>query len=140
MKRFEYLEHTADVLIRAYGDNLAEAFAAAADAMFDIITGHRSGTSAGKAVLVEVEANDEEALLVRFLSELIVRHEVDRVIMSDFSVEIFAGYRLKASAHAEKFVDATHAGGTHIKGVPYHLLEIRKEPSGTASVRVLFDI
>ena len=38
MKRFEFLDHTADVILQGHGDTLAEAFAAAADGLFAVIT------------------------------------------------------------------------------------------------------
>ena len=37
-KRFEFLEHTADAYIIAYGKDLAEAFENAALAMFEVMT------------------------------------------------------------------------------------------------------
>lgn len=140
MKRFEYLEHTADVLIRAHGDSSAEAYAAAAEAMFDIISGHAILSPQGQ-IQVEIEGLDLESLLVRFLSELIVRHEVDRIILGNFLVTRLSGRHLVASADWEPFSDEKHGGGIHVKGVPYHLLEINPEgPSGPASIQVLFDI
>jgi SHS2 domain-containing protein len=139
MKRIEYLEHTADVLILAHGENLAEAMAAAADGMFEIITGHTSSMSGAKTVSIDVVAEDIESLLICFLSELIVRHEVDHVVMADFAVAILPGIHLRATAGVVPFDELRDSGGTHVKGVPYHLLEIHDEP-GAASIRVLFDI
>jgi SHS2 domain-containing protein len=139
MKQIEYLEHTADVLILAHGDNLAEAIAAAADGMFEIITGHSSSGATGEPVTIEVDASDIESLVVRFLSELVVRHEIDRVVMSDFAVEMSPGFQLRATARAVPFDESQDSEGSHVKGIPYHLLEIN-DLDGAASVRVLFDI
>ncbi len=36
--KFEYLEHTADVYIRAYGKTMEEAYANSALAMFEVMT------------------------------------------------------------------------------------------------------
>jgi SHS2 domain-containing protein len=140
MKRFEYREHTADLLIRAYGENLSEAFAAAADALFEIVAGTEKTLASAKSLEIRIQGIDNESLLVRFLSALIARHEIDRVVMRNFTVTLEPGYWLQATARIEPFVDAHHGGGTHIKGVPYHLLEIAEEPDGSASVQVLFDI
>ncbi len=140
MKRYESLEHTADMLIRAYGDSLAEAYAASADALFDIITGHAVITPE-TSTSFEIEGMDAESLLVRFLSELIVRHEVDRVVMGNFEVNLLSGRKLTAVADVEAFSEQRHAGGMHVKAVAYHLLEISGEsPLGQSSVQVLFDI
>ena len=139
MKRIEYLEHTADVLILAHGDDLAEAIAAAADGMFEIIAGHSSNDATGSPVRIEVDASDIESLVVRFLSELVVRHEIDRVVMSDFTVAILPGFHLRATAKAFPFDESRDSEGSQVKGVPYRLLEI-SDLDGAASVRVLFDI
>ena len=67
MKKYEFIEHTADIAIKAYGDTLEEAFAAAAEAMFDIITAG-SEIEADKNISFAVESIDLEGLLVYFLS------------------------------------------------------------------------
>ena len=62
-KDFEIIDHTADVGIRAYGDNMSQAFANAAKALFSLITEldnveevlHRD---------TELTAADQESLLV----------------------------------------------------------------------------
>ena len=38
MKKYELIDHTADVGVKAFGNNLSECFENAAKAMFDIIT------------------------------------------------------------------------------------------------------
>jgi len=48
MKKYEFIEHTADICIKAHGDTLEEAFASDADAMFDIITARSKITSEQK--------------------------------------------------------------------------------------------
>lgn len=128
------------MLIRAYGDTLSEAYAASADALFGIITGH-AVLSPRSSVAFEIEGLDAESLLVRFLSELIVRHEVDRVVMGNFEVHLLSERHLKAVADVEPFSEALHSGGLHVKAVAYHLLQISGDPhDGPASVQVLFDI
>ncbi|MEW6051798.1 MAG: archease [Candidatus Zixiibacteriota bacterium] len=140
MARYEFIEHTADIAIRAFGDTLAEAFASAADAFFDIVTG-KSAIRPELSLSVEAEGMDREMLLVNFLSKLIVVHEVDGWVLSDFHIEFLSSNRLKATARGEKFVESRHGEGIQIKGVSYHMMEIHdggiSEPS---YVQVLFDI
>jgi SHS2 domain-containing protein len=140
MKRHEYIEHTADIAIRAYGDSLEEAFASAADAMFEIITEH-AVIEPRERVSFNIEAGDQESLLVAFLSRLVLSHEIDGWVLHDFSVTIEDGRHMHASASGERFDPDRHGGGLQIKGVSYHLMEIR-QPVGDdpASVQVLFDI
>ncbi|MEW6070047.1 MAG: archease, partial [Candidatus Thermoplasmatota archaeon] len=48
MKKYSFIEHTADIAIRAYGKNLAECFENAAVAMFDIISDTKKVKSTGE--------------------------------------------------------------------------------------------
>ncbi|MFQ6009137.1 MAG: archease [Candidatus Zixiibacteriota bacterium] len=140
MKSYEFIEHTADIIIRAYGDNLEEAFASAATALFDLLTGGTQRECKQKVEL-EVEAVDIEGLLVNFLSELIVMHEVENMVFKDFEVTLLDTTSLKAVAWGEKFSQSKHGGGISVKAATYHMIEIvdnkGQEPS---FVQILFDV
>jgi SHS2 domain-containing protein len=140
MKRYEYIEHTADIVARAYGDSLDEAFAAAAEAMFGVITGG-ARVNPTKPVTLRVESIDLPGLLVGFLSELIVINEVNSLVLTDFTVRLLDDTHLEASAVAEEFDPSRHSDGMSVKGISYHMLEIER---GTADkpcmVQVLFDV
>lgn len=139
MGRYEYIEHTADIGVRAYGDSLEEAFASAAEAMFALITDN-AGVDPSETVTLTIESQDQEGLLVNFLSELIVQHETENLVLSGFEVKI-DGNRLDSTMKGEKFSGQKHGGGTHVKAVSYHMLEIVKpEDDQQAYVQVLFDI
>lgn len=140
MKRFRFIDHTADIAVRAYGDTLEEAFAAAAEGMFAVITG---GTTIETLQPVEVRAEsiDMEGLLVSFLSELIVIHEVNNVVLTDFTVRFTGSYQLRAVGYGEPFDQTRHGQGTQVKGVSYHMMEIVNGRDSDASwVQALFDI
>ncbi len=140
MERYELIEHTADIIVKAYGRNLGKAFAIAAEAMFDIIT-DESPIERKQKVEIEADSIDIEGLLVSFLSKLIVLHEVDRLVLKDFVVVFIGDNALKATAWGEKFIEAKHGGGMHVKGVSYHMMEIvegKGEKPG--HVQVLFDV
>ncbi len=150
MKNYEFIDHTADIIARATGDTLEEAFAGAAEALFDVITG--DATSGGAAsddaavngneeIRFQVESIDLEGLLVGFLSELIVIHEVRSLVLSDFEVTLESDTKLTASCRGEKFDPGKHGEGTQVKGVSYHMIEVTRESEGTSAVvQVLFDI
>jgi SHS2 domain-containing protein len=140
MKRYEFIDHTADVIVKAYGDRLEEAFANAALGMFDIITGGAE-IKPRYQIRFEVRSIDMEGLLVNFLSELIVKHEVDNIVLAQIDVIFTGEYSLKAVARCEKFDRSRHGEGIQVKGVSYHMMEI-EEGSGseTCHVQVLFDI
>jgi SHS2 domain-containing protein len=139
MKKYEFKDHTADIIARAYGDSLEEAFASAATAMFDIITGGADiGTSERREL--QAESIDTEGLLVGFLSELIVLHETEDIVLGEFDVTI-DGNRLTAVCRGDRFDLEKHSEGTPVKGVSYHMMEIDSGGDGEpAHVQVLFDI
>ncbi len=140
MKQYEFVEHTADIVIKAYGKSLEEAFAVAATAMFDILTGEAPREHREKVEL-EVESLDLEGLLVGFLSRLIVVHEVDNMVFKDFDVTIVNSTRLKATAWGEPFDKSRHGGGINVKAASYHMIEIFDGKGEKPSyVQVLFDV
>ncbi len=140
MRHYEFVEHTADIAIRAYGDTLEDAFAEAAQGMFDIIT-DSAKVERQRKIEFTVEAIDRESLLVNFLSQLIVIHEIERVVLGHFEVKLAGQSSLSVISHGEPFDPARHGQGIHVKGVAYHMLEIREPSQGCdAMVQVLFDI
>lgn len=128
--KFEFLEHTADVLIAAHGQNMEEAFETAAIAMFEVMTDTSKITPTEEDYL-EVEAEDEYALLYNWLEALLVKFEVTRMVYSKFKVSSFEekpdGFRLKATAWGEKYNPEKHPQKVGVKAVTYHRMEIIKE-------------
>jgi len=140
MGKYEFIDHTADIAVKAYGETLGEAFAAAAEAMFDIIT-RGSDIQPTEEIQISVESIDIEGLLVSFLSELILRHEVNNLVLTDFRVTIEDDKHMSAAARGEKFEAKRHGHGVQVKGVSYHMMEIVEGKAGSpCHVQVLFDI
>jgi SHS2 domain-containing protein len=128
MKKFEWVEHPSDVGFKAYGRNLAGAFENAALALFEIIT-DTSKVEPRDAASVELEAEDEKALLYDWLDKLIYLHDSRNLVMSRFKVAITKsknGFKLKAKAYGEPLDTAKHPGRTAVKAMTYHLMEIKK--------------
>jgi SHS2 domain-containing protein len=128
--KFEFLEHTADVYIAAHGKTLEEAFENAALAMFEVMTDTEK-VSADVEDSVEVEAEDEYALLYSWLEALLVNFETKNMLYSKFKIssidETAEGFRIKAAVRGEKFNADKHAQKVGVKAVTYHRMEILKE-------------
>ena len=128
--KFEFLEHTADVYIAAHGGSLAEGFENAALAMFEVMTDTEK-VSADVEDSVEVEAEDEYALLYSWLEALLVKFETKNVLYSKFKIlnidETSDGFRIKATVWGEKFNAEKHTQKVAVKAVTYHRMEIIKE-------------
>lgn len=135
--RFEVIDHTSEVGIAARGAELAEAFANAAYGMFSIMA-ELEGVEEKVTQQIELEAEDEETLLVEWLTELLYLFEVKGIIFRRFEISQVDGRRLQARAFGEKLDTSRHQLKTAIKAVTYHLLKVEK--SNGYRVQVIFDV
>lgn len=128
--KFEFLEHTADVYVAAHGKTLEEAFENAALAMFEVMT-DTDKVSAAVKDNVEVEAEDEFALLYSWLEALLINFEIKNMVYSQFQIagieETKEGFRIKATIWGEKFNAEKHTQKVGVKAVTYHRMEILQE-------------
>jgi len=128
--KFEFLEHTADILIAAHGQNMEEAFENAALAMFEVMT-DSAKVDPEQEDSVEVEAEDEYALLYNWLEALLVKFEVNGMLYSKFKINTIQdtseSFKLNATIWGEKFNPEKHAQKVAVKAVTYHRMEIIKE-------------
>jgi SHS2 domain-containing protein len=141
-KGFEFLEHTADAYIAAYGKDLAEAFENAAVAMFDVMT-EVEKVSPKVEDKIEAEGIDEYALLYSWLEALLVKSEINRMLYSKFKISridrTLSGFRVRAKIWGEKFDLKKHLQKVGVKAVTYHRMEIIKE-SGKVTLKFILDI
>jgi SHS2 domain-containing protein len=135
---FELFDHTADVGAWAYGRSRAEAFENAALAMLSLMVNVDSLLEAEEH-RVEVEAENQEALLVAWLSELLYLVDAEGLVFRRTAIEELTDQRLVARLWGERIDPKRHALGTVVKAVTRHLLTIEKDDDGYR-VRVIFDI
>jgi SHS2 domain-containing protein len=107
MKRFETLDHTADIGLAIYGKDLKSLFKHAGEGFFHIITDL-------KKVRLRVEKRVElggeglERLMVDWLGELLYLHDVDHLLFREFVIESVGEEGLRAVAKGEPFQDGLH--------------------------------
>jgi len=142
-KPFEFLEHTADLYIAAYGESLEEAFENAASAMFEGMTDLNKVQSKLEDT-VEVDGHDEQALLYNWLEALLVKFDILGNLYSRFKVTSIAktsvGFKLKAKIRGEPFNPEKHLSKVGVKAVTYHQMEILKDAKGAVTVKFILDI
>jgi len=136
MKKFELIEHTADMGLRAYGKDLPEAFANAAYGMFSIIA-DLDGIKEAESRRVEVSAGDVESLLFEWLNSLLYYFDVEGFVFKRFDIIEFGEKRLAADCFGEKYDPARHQIKLGVKSATYHLLEV--DPARN-QVQVIFDV
>ncbi|MEW5759702.1 MAG: archease [Candidatus Thermoplasmatota archaeon] len=135
MMRYELIEHTADIGIKAYGKNLEEAFENSAFGMFKLITDTEI-KNVGE-VIIKLESEEIDDLLVKFLSELLFLYQTELYIFSEFDVKLKKNdkYYLEAKARGETLKN--HECINDIKAVTYHMLEVNEKEG---YVKVIFDV
>jgi len=138
MRRYKFIDHTADIGVVAFGKYLPEAFANAAYAMFDILT-DVSKVEGNESFMLEVSARNQDELLVTWLDELLFRYETERIVCDRFVINSLDDKNLNATVFYEKIDHNKHEIKTEIKNVTYHQLKIKKVRRGW-SIQVIFDV
>ena len=138
MKRYELIDHTADVGIRAFGKNLEELFRNTAVGMFEMMTDLEKVAHKVRQE-IRLEEKNVEDLLIRWLQELLYRFSVDRAFYGDFQFTALTEQKLSAVIRGEKINDQKHTLKKEVKAVTYHGLKVEKTKEGWVG-EVIFDI
>jgi SHS2 domain-containing protein len=143
--RFEIVEHTADVGIRAWGDDLKEVFEAAAKGMVSIVVDSGSVKERVKRE-IGVEAENIEELLIKWLREILFSMEREGVLYSQIEVKEanFYGregdsYRILGDLSGERLNMTRHGICTEIKAVTRHGFFLKRRKRGWEA-QILFDV
>jgi riboflavin kinase/FMN adenylyltransferase len=134
LPRYEEIEHTADLAMRAYGRDLEELFANAAYGLFDLMA-EPAADEPPRRREVALEGSDYEALLVDWLNELIYLHEVEGETYHRFTIQDLSPTLLRATVEGGPTGRKTKA----IKAATFHDLRIRQTEEGYEATMV-FDV
>ncbi|XP_057413461.1 protein archease isoform X1 [Balaenoptera acutorostrata] len=109
-RKYEYLDHTADVQLHAWGDTLEEAFEQCAMAMFGYMTD--TGTVEPlQATEVETQGDDLQSLLFHFLDEWLYKFSADEFFVAR-EVKVLnidqRNFKLRSIGWGEKFSLSKH--------------------------------
>jgi SHS2 domain-containing protein len=138
MRRFEVLDHTADIGLIVYGENLKALFENAGEAFFHLITDLRKVRRRTER-RIEIGRESLERLMVDWLAELLYLHEVENLLFKGFKVESIGEEGLKAVAKGEPFQEGVHVIKTQVKAVTYHQITVREE-NGVWRAQIIFDL
>ncbi|PSN48190.1 Archease-like protein [Blattella germanica] len=139
--QYEYLDHTADVQLHAWGDTLKEAFEQCATSMYGYMT-EIDTVEIKECQEFEAEGHDMLSLLFHFLDECLFLFCADpyfiarKVIIEEFDK---TNFRIKARAFGEEFEIGKHPQGTEVKAITYSNMQVH-ENEGKCEVFVIIDI
>ena len=127
MIAFEYLEHTADVMFRAYGKTAEEMLCNAASALFQAMVDPTT-IAAQEIWTVELEGDDLDDLAYRWLSEIIFLFETESAVFSTFSLQLKQDekMRLYGKIGGERIDLGRHAFENEVKAVTRHKFGIKE--------------
>lgn len=141
MKKFELLDHTADIKMRVFGGSLEKVFENAAYGMASIqIEDLKSKVNNKDFILqskriIKVESIDIETLLVDFLSEILTLSDTYQESYPKVSNIKMIKNRIEAEIEGFK----VHRFDEDIKAVTYHEAKV-EEKNGDWFAEIIFDI
>ncbi|CAG9768968.1 unnamed protein product [Ceutorhynchus assimilis] len=142
-KKYEYLDHTADVQLHSWGDTLKEAFEQCGISMFGYMTELES-IEIKQCEEIEATGDDLEGLLFHFLDELLFLFSCDpflicsKLVITQF--ETGEEFRIKCKCYGEEFQIGKHPQGTEVKAITYSAMHIVNEPDKRKELFVIIDI
>ncbi len=134
-KRFEEIEHTADLSIRVWGSDLAELFANAAYGLAHQLADDPDSISPAVECQVELEAYDVETLLVDWLDELLYLGEQEALVFTEFDVAEVTRHRLRATVRGGPPTEYRSA----VKATTFHELAVVQVDEGYKTT-IVFDV
>lgn len=139
---FRELDHVTDALVEAWATTFEDALVQTALGLLDTMVDTRKVRPVLEEIIV-VEGHDELELVYNWLERLLLLFEIDQKVFTSFQVgpvESTTGVlRLRAIGRGEKYDRTVHGGKVEVKGITYHLMEVRREP-GLVKIRFLLDL
>jgi SHS2 domain-containing protein len=129
---------TADKGIRAWGADRKSVFRQAALGLWSLMV-DPANVECRSMVPVAVEAEDQEALLVAWLNEMLYMYEAKGFIGADCTARSLTETRLDAEVWGEAVERTRHVILSHVKAVTYHQLHVGPTAAGWEA-RVVVDV
>ncbi|GLC61394.1 hypothetical protein PLESTB_001751400 [Pleodorina starrii] len=139
--KFEYLDHTADVQLHAWGRDLKEAFENCGLAMFNYMSPLEL-VRPRETRSYRAEGHDLPSLLYGFLDELLFVFATELFLAASLTITTFdrVNWVIEAEGVGEAFDREVHEVGTEIKAITYSAMAISEERPDDAEVFVIVDI
>ena len=136
MRKFEILEHKADLKIKVFGKTKEELFENAMVGMLKAAKYESTKQLTTKQLTIKIKSMDLPSLLVDFLSEILYLVETKKMVFEKVEFKKFKENEIEAILIGKPL----RRMGVHIKGVTYHDLDIHQEKDKTWQATILFDI
>ena len=135
-RKYRTIEHTADIGLIAWGDDLGEAFLNAGKGMSSIMVDLRT-VAASEKISINIEEMDVENLLFSWLNRLIYYFDIDGFLFRRFEMVSFGDNQLTANCFGERYDPERHTIKTGVKSATFYKLLVDKE---NKRVQVFLDV
>jgi SHS2 domain-containing protein len=139
MKRYQLIDHTADIGFEVRSRTLPGLFAESAYALFDLAYRLKA---VGNEICVPVTVHSDslESLMVQWLNELIFLLETGSCLFRRAEVSLQKGFSLEARLYGQAKDAVKYTPYRSIKAATYHHLVVEKNSSGQWISRVILDV
>lgn len=138
-KKFKFIDHTADIMFRAEGKSLEEAFVSSAMALREVMFGDLKVKSSEKRQ-IRVDGKDEESLLMDFLEEFLFMLDAEDFIISEIkNLKIIRKGRFIIEAEVYGDKASKYKFTNDVKAITYNQMEV-KEEKGKVVTQVVLDV
>ncbi len=135
MRKYEQIEHWADLKIRAFGKDKEEIFLNMLKGMSD---SQKPGIKAKikNKSKIKIKSLNLATLLVDFLNEVLYLSQIKKEVYYEIIFQKFSDKKLEAEIFGQNIKKL----GRDIKAATYHDLDVRQKKDGEWEATVLFDI
>lgn len=138
MPDYEFIDHTADAGIVAYGRNLQEVFMNAAHGLTSLMVNPETIAETIRREIT-VEGADTEELLVAWLNEILYLFDAEGLVFRRFEITHVDTGRVQGTGYGEKIDPSRHELRAQVKAATYHQLAITRTDAGFRA-RVILDL
>jgi SHS2 domain-containing protein len=141
---YEHFDHTADLGLRVQAATLEELLAEAGRGLLAMHVANPEAVRPVQSKTIELTADEPAYLVFDWLSELLYAFEHEKLLLSEFDIELkrLAGMatRLRATCRGEAMDPARHTMDHEVKAITYHGLAVHQQADGSWQAEVIVDI
>jgi SHS2 domain-containing protein len=126
---YELFEHTADLGLRVQADSLDALFIDAARGLLAMFVANPKAVRPVQTKTITLTADDSTYLLFDWLSELLYAFETEKLLLSEFDLQITDNH-LTAACRGEPMDPSRHHMDHEVKAITYHGLKLTEKTNG----------
>ena len=136
---FEHFDHTADLGLRVRAATLEELLVDAGRGLLAMIVANPEAVRPLHTKTIALAASEPAYLLFDWLSELLFVFESEKLLLSDFEIQLQGDTGLVAVCRGEPMEQPRHIMDHEVKAITYHGLRVEQH-DGMWFAEVIVDI